>query len=39
MVLGMWMILSVHAGLLKKNDEKLPQTVEQDEATQQETEE
>ena len=39
-VLGMWMILSVHCWATEKNnDEKLPQTVEQDEATQQETEE
>ena len=39
-VLGMWMILSVHCWAAEKNnDEKLPQTVEQDEATQQETEE
>ena len=39
-VLGMWMILSVHCWAAEKNnDEKLPQTVEQDEVTQQETEE
>ena len=39
-VLGMWMILSVHCRAAEKNnDEKLPQMVEQDEATQQETEE
>ena len=39
-VIGMWMILSVHCWAAEKNnDEKLPQTVEQDEATQQETEE
>ena len=39
-VLGMWMILSVHCWATEKNnDEKLPQMVEQDEATQQETEE
>ena len=36
----MWMILSVHCWAAEKNnDERLPQTVEQDEATQQETEE
>ena len=41
-VIGMWMILSVSVhcwAAEKNNDEKLPQTVEQDEATQQETEE
>ena len=39
-ILGMWMILSVHCWAAEKNnDEKLLQTVEQDEATQQETEE
>ena len=39
-VLGMWMILFVHCRAAEKNnDEKLPQMVEQDEATQQETEE
>ena len=41
-VIGMWMILSVSVhcwAAEKNNDEKLTQTVEQDEATQQETEE
>ena len=39
-VLGMWIILSVHCGAVETNsDEKLPQTVEQDESTQQETKE
>ena len=39
-VLGMWMILSVHCRAAETNsDEKLPQTVEQDESTQQETKE
>ena len=37
-VLGMWMILSVHCRAAEMNsDEKLPQAVEQDESTQQET--
>ena len=40
MVLGMWIILSVHCGAVETNsDKKLPQTVEQDESTQQETKE
>ena len=39
-VLGMWIILSVHCGAVETNsDKKLPQTVEQDESTQQETKE
>ena len=39
-VLGMWMILSVHCRAAETNsDEKFPQTVEQDESTQQETKE
>ena len=37
-VLGMWMILSVHCRAAERNNaEKLPQTVEQDESAQQET--
>ena len=39
-VLGIWMMLSVHCWAAEtNNDEKLPQTVEQDESTQQETKE
>ena len=39
-ILGMWVILSVHCWAAETNsDEKLPQTVEQDESTQQETKE
>ena len=39
-VLGMWIILSVHCGAVETNsDKKLPQTVEQDESTQQEIKE
>ena len=39
-VLGTWMMLSVHCWAAEtNNDEKLPQTVEQDESTQQETKE
>ena len=39
-VLGMWMIVSTRCQAAETNkDEKLPQTVEQDEAAQQETKE
>ena len=39
-VLGIWMMLSVHCWAAEtNNDEKLPQSVEQDESTQQETKE
>ena len=39
-VLGMWMILSLHCWAAEtNNDEKLPKTVEQDESAQQETKE